>query len=177
MQVSYYNQSETTDLETMLERAVHQSGILVALGQPGEMIGAGRVAVAEEEWKDRFAALARYAACIFVIPSHRTGTAWEIQWLHQNDLLAKCVFVMPPKVKPREKIVWRKRKLIRYTVDMKSLWSQAAGILAKSDLVLPPYSDTGLVFTISEHGAIGMTAKIGDGAQLRASLAKIGANL
>jgi hypothetical protein len=37
MQVSYFGETEATDIETLLERAVHKSGVLVALGQPGEM--------------------------------------------------------------------------------------------------------------------------------------------
>jgi hypothetical protein len=84
---------------------------------------------------------------------------------------------MPPKIKPREKFVWKKLKLIRYTLDMKSLWNQAAGVLATGGLMLPPYSDAGLVFTYSEDMVVGMTAKIGDGDQLRTTLAKVGASL
>jgi hypothetical protein len=177
MQVSYFGETKATDIETLLERAVHKSGVLVALGQPGEMIGAGRVLVAEEEWKEQFEVLARNAEGIFVIPSHRTGTAWEIGWLHENHLLGKCIFVMPPKIKPREKFDWKKRKLIRYTVDMKSLWNQAAGVLATGGLMLPPYSDAGLIFTCSDGLAVGMTAKIGDGTRLRTALTKVGASL
>lgn len=84
---------------------------------------------------------------------------------------------MPPKIKPREEFVWKKRKLIRYTVDMKSLWNQAAGVLATGGLMLPPYSDAGLVFTYSDDMAVRITAKIGDGARLRTALTKVGASL
>jgi hypothetical protein len=175
MQVSYYSETKTTDLETMLERAVHQSGFLVALGQPGEMIGAGRIAVAKEEWKGRFESLARAAACIFVIPSHTTGTKWEVEWLRENAFLAKCVFIMPPRIK--EKIVWRKRKLVKITVDMKTLWNKAASVLAESGLFLPAYSEAGLVFTLSDAGVVRTSAGIGDTARLRANMVKIGASL
>jgi len=139
MLVSFYSERNTTDLETMLERAVRKSGPLIALGQPGEMIGAGRLVVPEEEWKPPFEALARAASGIFVIPSHTTGTAWEIKWLRDNAYLTKCVFIMPPKIKTRERIEWRKRRLVRVTVDMKSLWKNAASVLADSEIHLPAY--------------------------------------
>jgi hypothetical protein len=175
--VSHYSERETTDLETMLERAVRKSGPLIALGQPGEMIGAGRLAVPDAEWKLPFEALARRAVCIFVIPSHTTGTTWEVKWLRDNAYLAKCVFIMPPKIKTREKIELRKRKLVRITVDMNILWEKAASVLAESDFHLPAYSEAGLLFTLNDAGAVRTRAEIGDAARLRTNMAKIGAIL
>lgn len=104
--VSFYSEGKTTDLETMLKRAVRKSGPLIALGQRGEMIGAGRLAVPEEEWKPRFEVLAHKASCIFIVPSERTGTRWEIAWLRDNAYLDKAIFIMPPRIK--DKIEWRK---------------------------------------------------------------------
>jgi hypothetical protein len=177
MLVSYHRETETTDLETMLERAVRKSGPLIALGQPGEIIGAGRLSVPDEDWKLPFEALARAAVCIFVIPSQRTGTAWEIKWLRDNTYLAKCVFIMPPRIKTKEKINWRKRKLVRITVDMKTLWTEAARILGDSGIHLPTYSEAGLLFMLDDSGAVKASAEIGDGVRLAANMAKIGAPL
>jgi hypothetical protein len=162
--VSHYSEAKTTDLETLLERAVRKSGPLVALGQPGEMIGAGRLAVPEEVWKARFVALARRASCIFVIPSHTTGTTWEIRWLQDNGHLAKCAFIMPPFVRIAG-------------IDMKFLWELAASVLAESNLHLPAYSAPGLVFTLNDAGTVRTRAEIGNAARLRTKLAKIGAML
>lgn len=173
--VSFYSEGKTTDVEIMLERAVRKSGPLIALGQPGETIGAGRIAMTEEEWKPTFEALARRAACIFIVPSERTGTRWEIAWLRDGAYLAKAIFIMPPKL--TEKTELRRGKLTRIRVDMESLWRQAAGVLSKEGIHLPPYSKSGLLFKLDNAGAMLPTAEIGDGAGLRASLAKIGVDL
>jgi hypothetical protein len=87
------------------------------------------------------------------------------------------VFIMPPKINAREKIEWRKRKLVRVTVDMKMQWEKAASALAESDFHLPAYSEAGLLFTLNDAGAVRTTAEIGDAARLRANMAKIGAIL
>jgi hypothetical protein len=141
------------------------------------MIGAGRLVVPEEEWKPPFEALARAASCIFVIPSHTTGTTWEIKWLRDNAYLTKCVFIMPPKIKTRERIEWRKRRLVRVTVDMKSLWKNAASVLADSEIHLPAYAEAGLLFTLNDSGAVRTSAAIGNRAWLQANMANTGAIL
>jgi hypothetical protein len=173
--VRFYSEGKREDLETMLERAVRKSGPLIALGQPGEMIGAGRLAVAEEEWKSRFEVLARKAACIFIVPSERTGTRSEIEWLRDNGYLSKAVFIMPPKL--TEKIEWRRGKLSRIRVDMESLWKRAAARLAQDAIHLPLYSKSGLLFKLDEAGGIRATSEFGDGGRLRAGLAKIAVDL
>lgn len=173
--VRFYSEGKTEDLETMLERAVRKSGPLIALGQPGEMIGAGRLAVPDEEWKSRFEVLAGRARCIFIVPSERTGTRSEIAWLRDNGHLSKAVFIMPPKL--IEKTEWRHGKLRRIRVDMESLWKQAAVGLAKEAIHLPSYSRSGLLFKLDEAGVIQATAEFGDGGELRAGLAKIAVDL
>jgi hypothetical protein len=173
---SFFSEAEMTDLETMLERAVRKSGPLIALGQPGEMIGAGRLPVPEEEWMARFTELARRATCIFVVPYPSTGTFWEVGWLRDNGYFAKCVFVMPPIVIPVEKFEWRKRKVVRVTVfDMKILWEKAASVWAENDLHLPAYSSAGLLFTLNDTGILRAKADIGNTARLRTNMAKLDA--
>jgi len=140
--IRHYTAKGIIDFETALERAVRKSGPLVALGQPGEMLGAGRIAASDEDWRAKFYALARVAHLIFVVPSHKSGTKEEIDWLRQNDYLGKCVFLMPPK--------FSKSKL-----DAAKCWNQATAVLAASDTVrLPPYTYRGQIFRLGPDGSI-----------------------
>jgi len=84
---------------------------------------------------------------------------------------------MPPKIKTRERIEWRKRRLVRVTVDMKSLWKNAASVLADSEIHLPAYSEAGLLFTLDDSGAVRTSAAIGNRAWLQANMATTGAIL
>jgi hypothetical protein len=158
--VNFYSEGKKIDLETMLERAVRKYGILLALGQPGEMLGAGRLAVDDKEWKERFEALAVAAECIFVIPSHTTGCKWEIEWLRGHAYLSRSVFIMPPK-------------LDRQKVDIEQRWRQAASALVGSGINLPIYNPSGLLFTLNPAGSVAAVREIGNTAHLRAKVAEI----
>jgi hypothetical protein len=92
---SYHAQPEMLDLETELEQSVREFGPLVALGRPGEHVGAGRIAIEDPDWQVAFIWLAQHARLIFVIPSFTEGTRWEIRWLKEHDRLSSCVFIIP----------------------------------------------------------------------------------
>jgi hypothetical protein len=86
-----------TDIETMLATAMEPIAPLVALGTSGEQVGAGRVEVPGDRWQDTFAVLARSAHAIFLLPSQRAGTRWEIDFLlRERGLLDRVVFIVPP---------------------------------------------------------------------------------
>ncbi len=85
------------DLETILAQIVEPSGPLIALGAPGEQIGAGRLACSDERWRAEFLFLAARARALFVVPSSHQGTTWEIiQVLEREPLLRKTIFLIPP---------------------------------------------------------------------------------
>lgn len=74
-------------------------GGLVAIGAPGEVVGASRVRVGDEIWQNYFTALASQALVLVVFPGLRPGTLWEIGSIRKNpNLLAKTIFVLPPYV-------------------------------------------------------------------------------
>lgn len=84
------------DLETVLADALGGRSPLVALGRPGEHIGAALVAVSDEEWQSLVRQLADRAELIFLLPSKDPGTAWELACVLQDPrLLAKTVVVLP----------------------------------------------------------------------------------
>jgi hypothetical protein len=84
------------DLETLLEAALRAYGPLVALGRPGEQLGAARIPSDEASWKELVEELMRQARLIFLLPSDDAGTAWELSLLRTDRaLLRKTVFVVP----------------------------------------------------------------------------------
>jgi hypothetical protein len=85
------------DLETLLATVMEPMAPVIALGQSGEQVGAGRVDVPDDRWQEAFAVLARSAHAIFLLPSTREGTHWEIDFLMREPaLLERTVFLVPP---------------------------------------------------------------------------------
>jgi hypothetical protein len=92
-----YVDGEHVDLETELARALAGCGELVALGHPGEHVGAGRVRVEESEWQSTFARLAANAIAIFVVPGTSAGTQYELDQLWADPALRdKTFLILPP---------------------------------------------------------------------------------
>jgi hypothetical protein len=87
-----------TDLETLLATVMEPIAPVIALGKSGEQVGAGRVAVPDDRWQEAFALLARSAHAIFLLPSTRDGTHWELDFLlREPTLLDRTVFLVPPE--------------------------------------------------------------------------------
>jgi hypothetical protein len=92
----YLLQVVWNDFETLLEAALRPNGPLVALGRPGEQLGAARIVSDEEGWKELVHDLVRNAVLIFMLPSRDTGTDWELSLITAEPaLLRKTVFVIP----------------------------------------------------------------------------------
>ena len=132
-------QLRTNELESVIAAALLKKGVLLALGRPGENIGAGRVVSPDEEWVKDIELLAARAKGILVIPSHHPGTVWEIDYLQRHGLLDKTVFLMPPESR---------------RFNWKAHWSQARRGLGSLGSALPEYSELGLLFTIGRDGAV-----------------------
>jgi hypothetical protein len=138
-----YEQPTTVDFETTLAGATPAP--LIALGRPGETAGAGRIRTNEDTWWDVFLLLAEAAERIFVIPSTKSGTQREIEWLKSRGKLGKCVFLCPP-------MGGRKVHIHRGAE-----WEATARELP---IQLPPYSTSGLFFTVDDAGRLLKTAQI-----------------
>ena len=91
------------DFETVLARAFDPSFPLVALGRPGEMVGAGRIATSDQDWRRKILLLAHAAHAIVLIPSTRAGTLWELRAaMDDENLLRKTIFIIPPSAVRRQ---------------------------------------------------------------------------
>jgi hypothetical protein len=98
-----YAGAARVELEAQLEQATRPLGELVALGQPLEHIGAGRVLVDEDKWQDAVQALTRFAELIVILPSSRPGTLWEIERLLDGNLIPRTVLIDAPNSQQRAK--------------------------------------------------------------------------
>ena len=88
--------SDRLEFEAEVEQALRPIGPLVALGQPLEHIGAGRIRVSDDEWQRAVEQLMDDAALIVLLPSSRPGTTWEVKTLLKAGRLAKTIVVDPP---------------------------------------------------------------------------------
>ena len=68
--------SETTnvweDMETVIAQAIERIAAFVALGRPGEHVGARRIESEDSNWRDEFARLANGAERILAVPSRHS---------------------------------------------------------------------------------------------------------
>ncbi|MBT0963740.1 hypothetical protein [Denitromonas iodatirespirans] len=135
----YFAHEPTLEFERLLAGALAPALPLVALGRPGEAIGAGRIAVSDAEWKAMFQRLIDAARWIIMIPSDQGETGWEVQQLVAQGLLGKTVFIMPPALR-------------RGAIDMAPVWRQLRSGLADTGLCLPAYTPAGQAFRLGPQG-------------------------
>lgn len=127
------------ELEQTIKVAIGRYWKLVALGRPGEHVGAARVQTTEEEWKGAVAELARAAKLIVCVPAANAGTRWEVNHLRETYQLEKTVFLMPPASQ---------------RFDVPSAWKEAVHVLANDGIELPSYDDEGAAFQIERTGRL-----------------------
>lgn len=137
---SYHEHRETLEFETLLSEAQPAALPLIALGRPGEHIGAGRIRVDDANWRDAFDHLVTQANWIIMIPSHEGETRWEITQLIAGRHLDKTVFLMPPQPPPATGI------------DLPAYWTSMRQELSALGLEMPTYNPAGLFFRIGPAG-------------------------
>jgi hypothetical protein len=133
---------KSRDLEAFLARAFETYQPLIALGKPGEHIGAGRIETDDASWQEKIDLLLKYAATIVMIPSYREGTLWEVDWLRANDALVRTLFLLPPTDSDTG-------------LDVKSHWEQTAARFRDYGIILPPFDRRGAMFYIQPDGRPG----------------------
>jgi hypothetical protein len=86
------------ELEAQIERAVRPLGPLICLGKPLEHIGAGRILVDEDNWKQAVRLLMTKARLVIMLPSSRLGTLEEIEMILDSDIIKRTVVIDPPNI-------------------------------------------------------------------------------
>jgi hypothetical protein len=138
------NEPKLVDLETLLADAFSSDNPLVGLGEPGEAIGVGRVRTSEQDWREAVKKMAPAAQNVLVVPSAKEGTKWEIEYLKEQGLLSKCVFIMPPS----------------RDIEIVQDWKSSIG---KVPVEMPPHDPAGLLYSVNANGQIVKTAPLSVG--------------
>jgi hypothetical protein len=122
------------DFERVLAIALEKRGVpLIALGKPGEAVGAGRYQTDDGNWQSVFESLASVATAIVMVPSLHSGTLEEIKWLVNRKMIDKTVFLHPSRKGDIE-------------------WDSVLETYAGFGLHLPKNSPSATVFKLGDHG-------------------------
>ena len=130
----------TNDLESYITAAVRRIAPLIALGHPGETIGAGRIVTEDANWTADIVTLMNRSKAILLVPSSRPGTLWEMDTLKREGLLGKVIFIMPPRTKG--------------DFDTKERWEVSRQTLNNHGLEAPEYHKRGLLFAVGPDGRV-----------------------
>ncbi len=88
--------TDRIEFEEQIEKALRPFGLLVGLGRPLEHIGAGRIVVSDEIWKQAISAMMDHSELIVLLPSSIGGTSWEVGELMKSGRMNKTIVVDPP---------------------------------------------------------------------------------
>jgi hypothetical protein len=155
------------DLELALVKALQGQLPLIAAGRPDDIQGgAGRIPIPEHLWQQVVLCLAETASLLIVVPSANAGTLAELAWIRERGKLGKTLFVMPQHGTSEgghvtlESLASRPSGWPLFTVSEKKKqetdhqreWDAAVVAAARVGLALPPYQETGALFTLTEQG-------------------------
>lgn len=129
-----FSEPRIIDLEEMLAQVFSNEAPLLGFGRPGEAIGAGRALVTDQEWKREIAKWMFFAELILIVPASSEGSEWEIRFIKEQNLLEKCIFVIPP--------------------DLLSLLATKALRMELLPIKVPPYDEKGSLYTVNSNGDI-----------------------
>jgi hypothetical protein len=135
-------QSERIELEAQIERATRPIGRLVALGAPLEHIGAGRIQVADDGWREAIALLLKHASLIVMLPSSRIGTLQEIAMILGSDLITRTVMIDPPNLDTP-------KRAYDHTVE----WAKVQAAFTKAKFALPDEGRGGALIYFGDQRA------------------------
>jgi hypothetical protein len=146
------------DFEAILTSAFLADRPLIALGVPGALLpthpegmttwpinqtwdipGTGKILTTESGWRQDLILLASHAETIVIVPLNFPGTIWEIQWLFDNHMLGKCVFIMPASMGGAR--------------GYDKAWKASVRTLSALGIEPPDYHPSGQLFVV-EDGAI-----------------------
>ena len=135
-----YQRLVTDDLESYTSLSVRSIAPLIALGRPGESIGAGRILDDTAHWQADIVTLMHRSKGIVLIPSDRPGTLWEMDTLKREGLFSKVVFVMPPRTTGE--------------YDTSARWEAARKAMAVHGLEAPEHQARGMLFRLDSDGRL-----------------------
>lgn len=130
------------DIERLVAEALDPDLPLVALGRPGEHMGAGRIAVDDAVWQDAVRLLAEASELIVLLPYPAAGTLWEVEHVIGAGLLGKTALLMPPATTGLE-------------AETAAFWEECRRIVeARHGVQLPAWRAEGGLLTLGAGGSV-----------------------
>jgi len=135
-----FNRPPEIDVEEYFAQGLPPDLPLIALGWPGEAIGAGRWETDDTTWQRDVHALAEKSTLILALPFYSDSMMWEVKLLRDRGWLKKTLFVNPPT-----------RTRYRFTGTRR--WGDASKKLEEFGIVLPAGASKGQIFVLTPDGA------------------------
>ena len=135
-------------LELLISQRMRMRCPMIALGLPGERLGAGRVPMAEAEWKEVTLFLMDRARLIYIVPAATEGVLWEIRHLARNHH-AKTRYIMPPA-----------KFMGGDAARAEALWDEARLPCIPRGVDLPRYDPRGAQLILDANGRVAETLRI-----------------
>lgn len=154
---------ETLDL--LISAELRRSYPVVALGRPGDRLGAGKLPSTDADWQDLIVLLMSRASLILMTPSTSVGVLWEASHVRAHHS-AKTIYVMPPPSYYR-----------KFAPEVERHWQETQSSLRSQGVFLPSYDPKGAFFTLGLDGRPGNTVPFGSvfgGTNLRDLIAQLG---
>ena len=129
------------EFEAVIETALGKFGPLIALGEPMEHMGAGRIKVTDETWQEAVRLLLDKARLVVLLPSSREGTLWEVDQILASDVKAKTLVIDPPNELGGQG-----------DYDPAQEWGHVRSAFEKHGVQLPEDDPLGLIVRLSDVG-------------------------
>ena len=136
---SYYTDYGWDEFEGLLARGCGREFDFIAIGGDESVVGWVKLHSPDESWEEKFVALAKSAAVIAILPTASSmGSRKEIEWLHSNNLLDRCLFIMPQRI----------------NAVQQDDWTAMCESFGQGKIEIPKYEESGCYFRLNNRGNI-----------------------
>jgi hypothetical protein len=135
-------------LELLISQRMRMRYPMIALGLPGEQLGAGRLTTSEAEWREITLFLMDRAQFIFIVPGASEGVLWEVRHLARHHH-AKTRYIMPPA-----------KFMDGNATRAEELWDEARLPCIPRGIDLPRYDPRGAQLIMNAAGRVAETLRI-----------------
>jgi hypothetical protein len=130
---------ETLDL--LISSEVRRRYPMIAIGRPGDKLGAGRLPSSDSDWETLALLLMKEAKVIFIVPGTSRGVAWEM--MNLKGYFQKTIYIMPPV-----KYYYGDKE------EAEKHWSATQQEFVQHGFFFPDYDSKGGLLMLDESGRI-----------------------
>lgn len=139
---SFLRESRTTLFVQLVARIFEDLAPIVSLGRPDSLMGPGRAPVSDELWRGMVVRALHRASLVLMVPYDNPNIRWEIATVLDEELLDKCLFMMPPATGTLGEL------------QAAEAWELARRRYAGLGLSFPPYDPGGAFFSLEREGSV-----------------------